>query len=332
MSANTKKSSKNNVQQGISRAEIRKAVKAAPNEIHTDKLSRFALKSNTALKNASSIVLVGPGDIQEQMTIHRPLGVTDCKEDDWVMTRTSDVHFLLARTEDPNQAKINVARNERKNQILEQKKLLIKKSEGYYYPQDDKMTRNDYLGEADKALKADKGKSKNALRSDYLFLEQRKSEQAIINFLKTDEARKFIESDTGCQTFRTRGGVFEDKDQKPINALQGKTPHQAFDTLTKTIFKVVGEGEGITVNIIHRDIDPGEETPPEDDNLDAYDDEFDTIKDDIKFQLDIFDTLLLSEELQAYKDAVVNIQQMFNAMAVRIDQLRSDPAAAHGAF
>jgi len=252
--------------QTVTRADVRKAVKSAPNELFTDKVVRTSLKGATNLKDSFVICCVAPNEVQEQFTVHHPIGLTDCQAGDWVMTKSSDLHYLLSRTEDPNQLKVNTARNERKNLHLVTKKILEKDEKGaYYYPSDRVKTRNEYLSEAELHMRADKTETKGARppnRVDYLGEPQMKAEIAILKQLKTEEAQTFIKAAEGSQSFRTRGGILEDQDQLPIVAMAGASPAKAYDTVVKSIFKVIGQGEGITVQTIER-VTPAEPSPPE---------------------------------------------------------------------
>lgn len=238
------------------RGDIRKAVKSAPNEVHPDKITRTTLKSQKHLKGAFVIAVIAPDDVQEQFTVHHPIGITNCEENDWVMTRSSELHYLAARAQDPKQQQVTTARNERKNKFLVHKQLLEEKDGKLYYPKDYTKTRNEYLAEAELHMKADKRPkgARKPKRSDYLDEDQKEAEERILKALASKESQLFIESETGIQTFRTRGGVLEDQEQIAIKALTGKTPAQAFDITTRLVFKTVGRGEEVKVDVIQRNI------------------------------------------------------------------------------
>jgi len=254
MSANTKTANNANVaMQAVTRSDIRKAIKAAPNEIHTDKVNRFDLKTPKSLNGACVVLIVGPGGITEQLTIHHPIGVTDLKDDDWVMTRTNEIHTLFARKDDPAEANLMIARNKRKNDYLIKQKLLQEKDGKLYYPTDGTKTRNEWLADADlkfQAKKKDKQSDRTGTRVDFLDEDHKEAELAIIKCLKTDEAQTYINTGEGYQSYRTRGGVYDNEDQLAIAALGGKQPHQVVDTLNREIHNVIGKGKGVGVNIV----------------------------------------------------------------------------------
>jgi hypothetical protein len=239
--------------QAVTRSDVRKAIKAAPNEVHSDKINRFDLKTPKSLKDASVVLIVGPGGITEEMTIHRPIGITDLQDDDWVMTRTNEIHTLFARKDDPSEANLTIARNKRKNDYLIQNKLLMEKDGKYFYPQDEVKTRNDYLAEADlkfRAKKKDDKSEQTGTRVDFLDEKQKEAELSIIKFLKTEAAQTYINSGDGHQSYRTRGGVYDNEDQIAITSLGGKQPHQVVDTLNREIHNVIGKGESVVINVV----------------------------------------------------------------------------------
>jgi len=82
------------------------------------------------------VFLGGPGLHPESLTIHRPIGVTRLDTSEWVCTRTTDVHYLLAGQEDPDQAKFNKAKDKALLDFFFHEGLLIQKENKIYYPED----------------------------------------------------------------------------------------------------------------------------------------------------------------------------------------------------
>lgn len=204
------------------------------------------------------IMIANSSGFPEQFTVHRPIGITDCHDDDWVMTRTCDVTTLLARKKDPRQGEIQVQQNKNRTELLITKGHLVKKGEDVYYKDHLEHTRNEFLDAAEKKLNVAKKEQKappKATRAAYLEPNQMAAETAIQEFLKTPEAVSAIKKNAE-QTFRTRGGVLEDQPQLAIAALKGKTLREVQATLTKLVYQTIGLGQNVTVTVVTGNTNP----------------------------------------------------------------------------
>jgi len=63
--------------------------------------SNIEVKGSSYLKEGVLIMVMAPGKIPVQITIHRPLGKTPLEQDDWVVTPTSEIVDLTRRLVDP---------------------------------------------------------------------------------------------------------------------------------------------------------------------------------------------------------------------------------------
>jgi len=185
-------------------------------------------------KEAFVIAVIGSKGITEQYTVHRPIGVTDLNDDAWVMTRTSDLRYLLARSHDPSQKEIDRAIAKARNDFLVAQGLLTSKGDKIFYPPSvmGGKERNLVLDEADARLKeakrihkaehdyAQRGKPKEAVyhgfpgnRDEFLEDEALAHEKKIREKLSSEDFKKIVAPIKAKQTFRTRGGPNEDKPQ-----------------------------------------------------------------------------------------------------------------------
>jgi len=88
-----------------------------------------------------------------------------------------------------------------------------------------------------------------ATRAAFLDPPQMAAESAIGKVLETPEAKEAIRR--GAEfTYRTLGGVLEDQPQKAIAAFHKCSIREVQTLLSKMIFKVIGLGEGISVQVI----------------------------------------------------------------------------------
>jgi hypothetical protein len=234
----------------ITKSELKNALKTAPNDVYVDHIRATSYHAPPEIGETAVVLVVPASGFPEQFTIHRPIGVTTLKPADWVMTRTSDVSGLLARMKNPNAPLIAQQQARNRTQYLLAKNILQQVGEGIFYPFDGVKTRNDYLSEADEALKKAKKAGTapdKATRDGYLHEQALRIETQIRNVFQTPEG---IEArDRGIDlTFRTRGGILENEEQTAIPGAAGKSLRELHPHLCRMIYKVVGKGEGITVN------------------------------------------------------------------------------------
>lgn len=206
--------------------------------------SQLALDRPKGLGDSFSIT-VATGNHTVSYTVHRPIGVTDLDDDDWVVTPVGDIQSLLSRAVDPAQGEINKMRGVFKTSLLIESGLLIKDAEkGITYPVSvytGEKDRNALLNEADTTFSEHKKTRKeeykkshpNATqddldrikfdksRVDFLTDELRLHERKIAEFLSSEPIRRKIE-EHAPQTYRTRSGPLMDRNQVACTVI-GKT-------------------------------------------------------------------------------------------------------------
>lgn len=232
----------------MSKADVKKLIRAAPNNIKPNHVGEFVVSSVPGLGACLTIVLAPSAGHATQVVVHRPIGCTDLDaEKDWVMSMSADIDGLIARRTDPEEGKIRVAQQKNRTAYLLSKKLLEEKDGGYYYPGVAVNTRNEFLDQADRALalaKKEKKASLTSRRVDYLPDTVRALEFAIMDVLKTPEAKIEIEKDA-VSSYRTRGGVLEDQDQIAIAGLRGKSLAEVYATFPKLLLEGIGRGNKV---------------------------------------------------------------------------------------
>lgn len=170
-----------------------------------------------------------------EMILHRPIGVTDLDKDDWVLSEPENIQFLIARSEDPERAKIAQA----KNGWLLDKALganLLVKEEGtdrYVYP-GTKETRTEFFTRLKTAWKNDKqneGKAFNLATALSRSNEPVAPVEIKIRNLFTElgpEAEREFRS-----VFRTHGGARADRPQESLEWAKSRTLQEITDTILK---------------------------------------------------------------------------------------------------
>lgn len=208
------------------------------------------------------LCLVGPtGPIQ--YTICRPIGITDCPADSWILIPTDQVLGTLARSVDPKQGEINRKRREHLNAALVKAGLLTRgKGDGpgeLFYPMDLGLPRNLHLGNARKLQKQEK-RALNSLKEEKRRLSPEEAirlQQAddLIGFLPEEcrpaerEVRKFLSDPANTdgaakafpQKYRTQVGTYGDQPQKPIRRSTGKRLVEVVSMLHKKFLSFIDE-------------------------------------------------------------------------------------------
>lgn len=244
MSSDKKQIQSNN----MSKADVKKLIRAAPNNIKPNHVGEFVVSSVPGLGACITIVIAPSAGHATQLVIHRPIGWTDLDaEKDWVMSMSSDIDGLLARRTNPEEGKIRAAQQKNRTHFLVSKSLLEEKDGAYYYPGVAVCTRNEYLDQADRALviaKKEKKASLTSRRVDYLPDPVREHEFAIMEVLKTPEAKAEIEKDA-VSSFRTRGGPLENQNQEAIVGLHGRSLAEVYATFPKLMLEGIGRGNKV---------------------------------------------------------------------------------------
>jgi len=86
--------------------QVKNAVK-----FHPSNKAEVEFKVDENFKEYLTVFMGGPGVTSESFTIHHPIGVTRLDKNEWVSTRTTDVHFLLSGAEDPDSQRFSKLRD-----------------------------------------------------------------------------------------------------------------------------------------------------------------------------------------------------------------------------
>jgi len=228
-------------------------------KLDAEKILDIKLTVPKELKEAFVIAVVDSNGVAEQYTVHRPIGITDLTDDDWVMTRTSELRYLLARTIDPAQKEIDRAIAKARTDYLVSKKLLLVTGEKTFYPPDvcGGKERNLVFDEADAELKEAKrvhkaahdyaqlGKPKAAVyhgypgnRGDFMPKEAKDHEKKISDATASEDFKKLIAPIKARQTFRTRGGPNEDRSQIRSHFIPAGRIEKAIDGVSKNLSRM----------------------------------------------------------------------------------------------
>jgi len=231
--------------------------KTVVQSLSLQKQGDLKIENVKGLEEAFAIV-VTDGGLTNTFTIHRPVGISGLDDDSWTATPASEVHYLLARADDPAQPNIDKTRGQTRNELLVTANLLILKDGKLHYPADvqNGAERIALLNAADAELK----KMKQAKREEYK-LNHPKANQDTINrkvkvtetrndflpdqakvhefkiqgYLRRPEIKEKIEGSC-IQTYRTRGGPIANRPQRSIPLLKGLSQEKAVDAINQWLY------------------------------------------------------------------------------------------------
>jgi len=105
------------------------------------------------IKESVVITISSAGGFSRQLTVHRPIGVTDLGDEDWVVSHTSDIAQLLATAKDPSADKLYEDRRVFKlESIIAKDPTIIELDEqGQLHYKRDEATRKKRIDDARKA-------------------------------------------------------------------------------------------------------------------------------------------------------------------------------------
>lgn len=180
------------------------------------------------------VIILGIAPHLEQYTVHHPVGVSGLGDDEWVLTPTSEIHFLLGRREDPDKKARQESREAAAlSNALKKGSLLQDVGEGVMYPT--KVPRHSVLAEARKRRGEGNVDIMLLLSPQYQQLEKA---------ARADLAEgKDVWDSFNPDTFKTLGGPMADKRQEAHPRLRGKSAMQARDWFARTIFGIVEEDD-----------------------------------------------------------------------------------------
>lgn len=235
--------------------------KNEPTKLNGTATGSFQLGHGAAKELGEHAVLViVTNTVRHQLTISRPIGITDLDEGCWVANRTDDVPSMITRRDDPSQGAINQRRAARRSELAVAAGLLIKGEQNgrttFFYPHDSKVDRNAHLFEAEAALKKEKARTRQLLeaeksdpakrnanhaalakltdRTQFLDAETAPVERELLKFYADPELVEYLEHEVP-QVYRTRGGPFGDTLQCAIDGSRGLSLDAVVNGLVRDI-------------------------------------------------------------------------------------------------
>jgi hypothetical protein len=218
--------------------------------VKSDKLSDYTVANPKGLHGAFVVALVNEKGLPDQFTFHHPIGWTDLTMEEYVCTPTSDIHTLLAGSEDPREGQLGRLENLVFLEFAVRDTLLFK-GEGpddpYVYPNGE--DRDLILSRAEKAVRdhikaleaehkaKQQGKPKAAVfhhsvtRNMFLNEEHLAYERALTEHKRAvrAEIRERVP-----RTYRTLGGPLRDQPQRRCPAIpKGATEQEAKNAIYK---------------------------------------------------------------------------------------------------
>lgn len=159
------------------------------------------------------VMLVAYEGRSSQLTLHRPIGITQLSADDWVSTESSDVIHLLERKDNPDAPVLNRKIREKTLRLAIDAKIFKEGDDGkIFYPEDGKKTRTTYLTEARQRVQFLSGKKSKPTQNP-VGLESK----------DTPDGKSTTETSSSSSTSRTSSWGDESENQGPNQALDFKT-------------------------------------------------------------------------------------------------------------
>jgi len=213
-----------------------------------------------ALKGQSFVIWLGGAQgLPQQITIHRPIGVTTLdKLKSWVATPSSDVGILLQR-----QTSEELARHERAA-LLHIREAILREGIGrrveaqgstkveYWLTKAGPLQCGPAIEKAMALAKASQGKSE-ANWIEFVPDEVRALEVEFKTAMKSAERLQAYEKEFKRPHFETRGGPIGDRPQKEVEYLKGLSLQAARDRVTSVIFGTFQKEEVIKEVFVVRD-------------------------------------------------------------------------------
>jgi len=243
--------------------------------VKADKISDVTLAPTKGLQGAFVVAMVSEKGLPDQLTFHRPIGWTDLAGDEYVCTPTSDIHTLLAGSEDPREAQLSKLENLVLLELAVRDGLLFRQSgvdDPYTYPNGE--DRDLILSRAEKAAK-DRVKT---LEAEHKALQQGKPKAAVFKhnvtrnqFLNEEhlgyerelqEHKRIVRAEIRervPRTYRTLGGPLRDQPQRRCPMIpKGATEQEAKNAVYKTVAMAFLAGSKDP----HEDVPTGGGNPP----------------------------------------------------------------------
>jgi len=210
------------------------------------------------------VILISCGEHSQQLTIHRPVGQHGLKEDDWVLTPTSEVGALLASAEDPSKAKKEAALAKCKLDYLVEIGKYLKIGEELHYPpavaggaslksvngrakeawsDAKRAAHEEYLRECEHENRKPKKDWKFGLLPGYFQEAEVKTyEEDLKQKLKTDPVFEARVKKLAIAPYVTKAGPYGDRPQTAMTLAEPATRRQMVDVCKKHIVNTMSSG------------------------------------------------------------------------------------------
>lgn len=179
------------------------------------------------------------------MTVHRPIGVTQLEDDDWVVSETSDIPNLLARAEHPDAKRIEEQRSTERRFLAAAAATGLVVSGAGTARSVEGPDGSDFfaaLAEARRLAKAQAPKGQQPTPDAYKRLlisdEMRAANEAYLTAISSEAVRTQAEGMFPLPAYETRGGPLADRPQVARPSLKGKSRAQVKDALGRAIFNI----------------------------------------------------------------------------------------------
>jgi len=230
--------SKRSVQQPVGRG--RGNTSSKPKKIKPDKNYEADFAPNPSLKEAFTVLIAGTLGIT-QYTVHHPIGSSDLSDDEWIITPTGDIHYLLERAEDPDKKEKTAQAMHKRVSLAIEAKILDLKDNTVLYASSGSI-RNDVLAKARKARTSGQGSLLEFIEDE----RDQESESKLEKLWSSDETHHEINKIMGG--YLTLGGPLADQVQRPNTALKGLSSAGARDHLTRMIYGFSGINYQVVTN------------------------------------------------------------------------------------
>jgi len=203
-------------------------------------LLQYVTDSRFPKKEAFSIAVVD-ANRTHTVTYHRPIGITDLGDNEWVATPSDQIHYLFDRAKRPDEQAVLERRRIGALEILVERQLLQGEAPDYTYVDlGDLGPRRTLIATARRAAEEEaKAQGTKALADAYLAKlppEVTTSEMRIRTTLGSEEFSDTVAERFPFRPYVTRSGQLADQDQWAIEFLTGKSMGEAKDTLLRMLY------------------------------------------------------------------------------------------------
>lgn len=175
-------------------------------------------------------------DVHREFVLHRPIGLTDLQDDDWVMSEPSDIPILLSRSEDPNK---KVIADQRANWLIgkavEATLLKAEKDGSIVYNSSNPTSRSEFFSELKSEFEKNERKGSKSKFDLLSALNKSTDPRAGVELRIRDLfSKRSAEADGSFpSTYRTLGGVRGDQPQVALSWARGLKIQEVADVFIK---------------------------------------------------------------------------------------------------